>query len=232
MVDNYVLIDFENIQPNNLEILKSLKFKLIIFVGSNQKKIPFEIVEIIQSFGSNAEYIKIDGNGPNALDFHIAFYIGKISALEKDSYFHIISKDTGFDPLINHLKLKKIKIQRIKDITCIPMIKNMVSKIDSEDPTKKDLPSKTSENKITHIKKAISKNSNTEEKINKIINFLVQRVGKPSTKKTLINSINDLFKKELNDKEIEKLLDEIIKREYISFNNNKINYSLPEKLNF
>jgi hypothetical protein len=229
LVANYVLIDFENIQPNNLEILKSLQFKLLIFVGSNQKKISFEMVEIIQSFGSNAEYIKIDGNGQNALDFHIAFYIGKMSSLEKDPYFHIISKDTGFDPLIRHLKLKKIKVQRVKDVSEIPIIKNMTTKTISENLIKKEIIPKIAENKITPIKKAISKNSNTDENINKIIKYLVQKVGKPSTKKTLVNSINDLFQKKLTEKEIENLLDEIIKREYISMDNTKVNYSLPGK---
>jgi hypothetical protein len=87
LIQNYVLIDFENIQPNNLELLKNHNFKLIIFVDSNQKKIPFEFVEIIQSFGSNAEYIRIEGNGQNALDFHIAYYIGKFSATDKNAYF-------------------------------------------------------------------------------------------------------------------------------------------------
>ena len=54
----------------------------------------------MQSLGADAEYVRIEGNGPNALDFHIAFYIGNIAAKDPDCYFHIISKDTGFDPLI------------------------------------------------------------------------------------------------------------------------------------
>jgi len=50
--------------------------------------------------GERAEYVRISGNGSNALDFHIAFYIGQLAAHEPDAYFHIISKVTGFDPLI------------------------------------------------------------------------------------------------------------------------------------
>lgn len=231
MFNNYILIDFENIQPDNLEIIKNFNFKIIIFVGSNQKKISFEMVDIIQSFGNKAEYIKIEGTGQNALDFHIAFYIGKISALEKEAFFHIISKDTGFDPLINHLKLKKLKVQRVKDIAEIPMIKNLLNKVIPEAPTSitKISAPKISENKVTPIKKEISKIPNNDEKIEKIINSLKQRPRKPTTKKALTNTIIDIFQKKLNKKEIENLLNEILKREYISINDTKVNYSLPKK---
>ena len=100
MPTNYVLIDFENVQPRNLEILASHPFKVFVFVGANQVKIPYDLATAMQGLGENAKYIKITGNGPNALDFHIAFYVGELSTHDPEGYFHIISKDTGFDPLI------------------------------------------------------------------------------------------------------------------------------------
>jgi hypothetical protein len=81
---NYVLIDFENIQPKNLEILKKHPFNILVFVGENQVRIPFEMASALQEFGKEARYIKISGNGPNALDFHIACYLGQLSSEDKD----------------------------------------------------------------------------------------------------------------------------------------------------
>jgi hypothetical protein len=52
----------------------------------------------MQALGAKAQYVKISGNGSNALDFHIAFYIGHLGAVDPTAYFHIISKDAGFDP--------------------------------------------------------------------------------------------------------------------------------------
>ena len=132
MKTNYVLIDLENVQPKNLEILKGHDFKVVVFVGSKQAKISFDLAVAMQGLGSHAEYIKIDGDGPNALDFHIAFYIGRISATDDNCYFHIISKDAGFDPLIRHLKTKKIYAQREKDVSEIPLLKISNSKSTSE----------------------------------------------------------------------------------------------------
>jgi len=61
-----------------LDDLSKDKFKILIFICQSQNKIPFELVIAAQNFGSQLEWIKIDGNGPNALDFHIAFYLGEI----------------------------------------------------------------------------------------------------------------------------------------------------------
>lgn len=77
MKTNYVLIDYENVQPEAMAVLGQEHFKVIVFVGANQTKVTFEVASALQKFGDRAEYIKITGNGSNALDFHIAYYIGR-----------------------------------------------------------------------------------------------------------------------------------------------------------
>ena len=123
MRTNYVLIDYENVQPSALSVLEKEHFKVIVFVGASQVKVSFDVAAQLQRLGPSATYVKISGNGPNALDFHIAFYIGQLASVEPDAYFHIISKDTGLDPLISHLKLKKIYACRSKDISEMPIVK-------------------------------------------------------------------------------------------------------------
>lgn len=76
---NYVLIDLENVQPSSLAGLEAEFFHVLIFVGANQAKIAFELASAIQRLGERARYIKISGNGSNALDFHIAYYIGRLA---------------------------------------------------------------------------------------------------------------------------------------------------------
>jgi hypothetical protein len=117
MKNKYILIDYENVQPKSLAILDSQDVRVFVFVGELQSKIPFELASAMQRLGQNAEYVKIGGNGSNALDFHIAFYIGKLSERDPSGSFHIISKDTGFDPLIKHLNGRNILAQRSKDLT-------------------------------------------------------------------------------------------------------------------
>ncbi len=80
MQNGYIFIDFENVQPRDLALLKGLEFKGMIFVGVSQAKLSTEFVFAVQSLGPAAEYVRIDGNGRNALDFHIAYYLGRTSA--------------------------------------------------------------------------------------------------------------------------------------------------------
>ena len=122
MKTNYVLIDFENVTPDNLDLLDQEWIRVFLFVGKNQTKLPFPMVKAIQKLGSRAEYVEMTGTGHNALDFHIAFYIGRISATDKDAYFHIVSKDTGFDPLLTHLKQEHIFADRVSKIEAIPAL--------------------------------------------------------------------------------------------------------------
>jgi len=79
-----------------MAVLDKEHFKVIVFIGANQVKVSFEVASVLQRMGERAEYIKITGNGSNALDFHVAFYIGQLAAKEPEAYFHIVSKDTGF----------------------------------------------------------------------------------------------------------------------------------------
>ena len=124
MRTNIVLIDSENVKPESIEKLKREHFHVVVFVGTNQKRLDFAIVNAVHSLGSNGSYVPISGNGPNALDFHIAYYIGKLSAANPDAYFHIISKDKGFDPLIKHLKEQKIFCARSSSVSEIPLVKS------------------------------------------------------------------------------------------------------------
>jgi hypothetical protein len=123
MRKNFVLIDFENLTPTSLRSLVGDHFEVLLFVGANQSKLSFDLVNAMQDMGERAKYIKISGNGPNALDFHIAFHVGQLAAQFPDAYFHIISGDTGFDPLIAHLKSKKIFSCRSPSIDEIPLLK-------------------------------------------------------------------------------------------------------------
>jgi len=194
---NYVLIDHENVHLEALAGLDAEHFKVLLFVGANQTKLPFDLAAAVQKMGSRAEYVKISGNGSNALDFHIAFYIGQLAAQDPTAYFHIISKDTGFDPLIQHLRGKKISVARSSSIADIPLLKASNAKSASE--------------KIDVI----------------VGNLKQRKTGKPRTIKTLSSTINSLFQKQLDDEELTSLLAELQGKGWILTTENKVSYALP-----
>jgi hypothetical protein len=110
------LIDFENVQPKALERLVPGTSRIMVFLGEHQTKVMLDVVRALQPFGKDADYIQIQGKGPDAVDFHIAFYIGEIATREPGTIFRIISKDKGFDPLVKHLTQRGIDIDRLPEI--------------------------------------------------------------------------------------------------------------------
>ncbi len=56
--------------------------------------------------------VSIDGNGPNALDFHIACHLGEGICKTPKAEFVILSNDKGFDPLVRHLVARGFKCRR------------------------------------------------------------------------------------------------------------------------
>ena len=194
---NYVLVDFENVQPASLDALAQDHFQLMVFVGASQTKVPFELAASLQRLGPRAEYIKIAGNGANALDFHIAYTIGRLSATDPTAYFHIVSKDTGFDPLILYLKSKKVFADRVKAIDEIAQVKAANSKLPAE--------------RLDVVLLWLRQNT----------------ASRPRTVKTLSSTIASRFQKQLAEGEVAALVEELVVRGHIAVIGSKVSYAVP-----
>ena len=116
MTTPFFLIDFENVQPKALGRLQPGAARIKVFLGQHQSRLMLELVQALQPFGKDAEYIQITGSGPDAVDFHIAFYIGRLASAHPGAGFTIVSKDRGFDPLVRHLETLGIACRRLPEI--------------------------------------------------------------------------------------------------------------------
>lgn len=68
---NHVLIDHENVQPAALSLLDRSDVRIWIFVGASQTKLSADLAMAAHAMGSRVRYVRISGNGSNALDFHM-----------------------------------------------------------------------------------------------------------------------------------------------------------------
>ena len=163
-------------------------------VAPDEENVSFEFATALQNLGENANYQRISGNGSNALDFHIAFYIGQLAATDANSFFHIISRDKGFDPLIAHLRERKIYALRHRDISEIPFVR--ISNANSSDE------------KIDAIVASLKSRGSS----------------RPRKVKTLAGTVNALFKKTLDEVEQNVLITELKKRGHIIVNDQSVSY--------
>ena len=194
MRTSFVLVDLENVLPSAAALLGNESYRLIVFVGENQTKIPIDLAMEIQKLGLRGEYVKVSGSGKNALDFHIALYIGLHSSQDSKACFHIISQDTGFDPLIKHLKHKKVSAARWAAIADIPEFKPSSTGTQAE--------------RLARLKEQISK----------------MKAASPRTLKTLTSMTATHFGKTLSESEVANLIELLVKSKTISINGSKVTY--------
>ena len=197
MKKHYILIDYENVQTKSLSMLHNTPkyaFQVIVFVGANQARIPIELASSMQSFGSKAEYVQITGSGRNALDFHIAYYLGLLTERDREGYFHVISKDTGYDQLIKHLNGQRISAVRRKDLFEIPWLLSANKKPANE--------------QVSAI----------------VENLSARKNARPRKVKTLKNSINSLFGNKLEAEKVDSLVRDLQEQKYIVINQENVTY--------
>ena len=112
---DFILVDFENLKIAGIPSMGGNQ-RIYIFAGENQNKIDFKLVKESQKYGEMVQWVKIEGNGKNALDFHIAFYLGELVSKNKTANFFVLTGDKGFDPLIKHLNSTGISCKRITEL--------------------------------------------------------------------------------------------------------------------
>lgn len=204
MATRYVLIDYENVQPEKLERLNANLYAVLVFVGASQAKMPTNLVTAMQRFVRGFRCIQVSGNGRDALDFHIAYYLGRIAAAEPDASFYIVSGDSGYDPLIRHLEEAKIAARRIASIDDISGKRPM------------------------NVRPVAHDTAAAPDRLAEIIDDLKRRGdSKPRTVKAFRATINARYQKQLTERDLSALVDQLTKRGAVTVQGTKVSYRLP-----
>jgi PIN domain len=227
---HYVLIDYENVHVQSLALLKGEQFRVRVFLGKSNTKIHSELAIAMQKLGDRAEYIMLEASGSNALDFHIAYYLGVFASVDATSHFHIISKDKGFDPLIAHLNRRAMHAARavsIETMSCFASAADL--RLPQELPAS---PAKKSKLAPVARSKAKSPAGKTvpalEAQIKAVIENLNNRKSaRPAKMVTLLNTIHAKIGNERPLAEAEAVRDELVSRRYVLVNGMKLTYQLP-----
>lgn len=125
MTLTHILVDFENVQPSALDIglVRGDELRLCIFRGPGQMKYAADVAEAWQPLGANLTFVRCAKAGRNAVDMHIAFYLGELVAARAgsgasadDVRFVVVSRDTDFDPLLLHIRSQGYEATRVASI--------------------------------------------------------------------------------------------------------------------
>lgn len=121
---NYIFVDFENVQETDWERIANKPVKAVLVLGEQQGKLPVAFVKKLLRFASQVQLVETGRAGKNALDMVLAYYLGAIRVTDPKGYFHIVSRDKGFDALIGHLTDNGALARRHASISEIPVLMN------------------------------------------------------------------------------------------------------------
>jgi hypothetical protein len=115
-----LLVDLENVHRLDTSGLSS-DFEVIIFTGAGQKAVQLGAAPTHRIGRPKIAAQRVMGFGKNALDFHIAFHLGRVFETAKQTTCYILSRDKGFDPLLLHLNsigLRCRRLESLREISC------------------------------------------------------------------------------------------------------------------
>lgn len=228
MTTPFYLIDFENVQPKALGRLVPGTSRIKVFLGQNQTKLMLDLVQALQPFGENAQYIQISGTGPDAVDFHIAFYVGRLAADHPGASFTIVSKDKGFDPLVRHLASLGIACRRLPEIPEVAAPVVAVAKPASASAPRtapaKAVPAPTKTAPSPAASTAAAKH-NTKTRVAEVVARL-KKSTKPANLSTLRSSIKSWFTPPLQENALNAVVQSLRTSGTIVVVGTKVSYNL------
>jgi hypothetical protein len=219
MSTQYVLVDFENVQPD-LSALANTPYKVKIFFGAKQQesRVPFKLLDAVMALGGNVESIKITRSGSNAVDMHIAWFIGGLLEREPHARIHIISGDSDFDPLIEFLSARGVQCRRTKTIVDLA----------AEKPPRAPAPSKAAA-RPAKARSTAGPKVPASEKLSAVLKHLRSMKDKPTSRAKLLKWIDTHFHQHggaQNAKVVERTFEELVQLRFVTQDGSKVSYNL------
>jgi hypothetical protein len=213
MAESVLLVDYENIGKIDLGSIPA-GVRVPFFFGASQKSVPTEFLKAALRLGERFVPIDIEGQGKNALDFHIAFYLGEYLTRSPDTSCVILSKDKGFDPLIRHLARRGFAVRRA----------NSIAEALGSRALPAAVPRGSGAAHPAAVRMAAHGDGGALLAEARQLLAGTQKIRRPRKRKGLIAVLHSHFSKRVPESELQDLVDKLIARGELSESNGAITY--------
>lgn len=201
----FYFIDFENVHGDGFEGIENIECESEIYIIYTEacKKIPLEIIEKAKQKNINIKAIEVLCGSKNALDFQLVSLLGyMIGEYGEENDYYIISKDTGYDAVIDLWKKRNVNINRFCALSGELHVDNKpkVSKVATKSKKKGK---KNKETTLEELNRYIAGEKHQSE-ILKIVNSNKTRVS-------INNGLNKFFKDSKKSCEVYQKLKPLLK---------------------
>jgi hypothetical protein len=233
---NHVFVDFENVHQVDLSLIGAKGVSFTLMVGPQQGKLDSDLVMRLMEHSASVRMVKLKKKGSNAVDFALVYYLGQVAITDPTAYFHIISKDAGYDPLIDHLRERHMNVRR--HVSCEELTFSMPGRKDAGEkavvkepevkaPVKKSLARKVAAKKVAAKKvaaneanakkaakkvavKAAVKKDSEEGRVARVMkDFTNHPEGRPKKRASLVAKIANLIGKPSDGPEVPRVIDRL-----------------------
>jgi hypothetical protein len=201
---HFVFVDFENVPDIDLALIAGQSVKITLLIGKNQTRLDLALVRHIHRLADRVELIEVGASGHNALDLTLAYHLGHTACQAPRATFHIVSKDTDFDPLVSHLNASGIAVARHRSFDALPFLG---TKKKVENPPAKPVQDRRAK-VLARLKNPSSRN-------------------RPSSKSALVAHLKTALGKESSAAIVEEILGELIRSRVLTIDaaTDKVSYA-------
>lgn len=201
---NHVFVDFENIKTIDAAVVSGKNLTFHLFFGPQNLKLDIALVEVLLEHAQAVKMIRSPKSGKNALDFVLAYHLGQAVLADPKGYYHIVSKDGGFDSLVELLKTKQVKVKRHMDWSGLHFTSAPKSAAEPPSATATPAPPPAAP-------KALSAAAETV-----LANLRKSAKSRPKRKKTLVSHAGSFLGKDATADAAERVVEELAKAKHIA----------------
>ena len=187
---NHVFVDFENVHHVDSSLIGTKAVSFTLLLGARHTRLDVALVEKMMEHAASVQLVRLTSSGKNALDFALSYYLGRAVVADPTAYFHVVSRDKGFDPLIEHLRSRHVHAHRHDDFTSLTF----------SGPTR--APTAPPEDLLNRVLAHLKKNTN----------------NRPKRKATLVSHLRALAGKTATEADVVKLVETLQEAGHLSFN--------------
>jgi hypothetical protein len=192
---NHVFVDFENVSECDLTLIGTKLVSFTFLLGARQTKLNTTLVEKLLEHAASVELVRLTSSGKDALDLALSYYLGRKVLTDPTAYFHIISKDKGYDPLVEHLRSRHIHARRHDDFSSLTFSYKPKEKVAA-------VPVVKPAEEVDELKLVL-------ERLRKSAN------NRPKKKATLLSHLKSMLGKEATDADAAQMFEKLCKTNHI-----------------
>jgi len=192
---NHVFVDFENVHQIDVSVIGAKSVNFTLLLGAKLTRLDAGLAEKLMEHAASVQFVRLASSGKNALDFTLAYYVGRTVSADPAAYIHIVSKDTGFDPLVEHLRSRHIHARRHDSFATLTF-------------------SGTAKAAIVALK---AEPAGQKQPLNRVLEHLRKNVAnRPKRQKTLLSHLKSQLGKDATDTDAAGLLGKLQKGGHLS----------------